>query len=264
MSALIKAVSYLRMSTGRQEKSIADQRTEVEQYAVANNYKVVREYCDEGISGSKSEERKGFQRLIADATERHDFQVILVWDQSRFSRFDPMEANYYWYLLDQAGVKLVTVTQGEIDWHSLAGWLTASIEQHGKAQVLRDNASSTTRALRKLKSEGKWISGAAYGYKLEGTESGKSLVLGDPDEVLIVKRIFEMRIAGYGVSHISAALNAEHIPSPMGKKWSAPGVSAILERRAYCGDAVIGQHSCGRYETIADEISIVLNAHEPI
>ena len=121
MSEGIKAVAYYRMSTDRQEKSIDDQKTEVVKYAAANGYKIIREYRDDGISGSKSDERKDFQRLIADATERGDFRAVLCWDQDRFSRFDPLEANHYWYLLDQAGVKLATVTQGEVDWHSLGG-----------------------------------------------------------------------------------------------------------------------------------------------
>src|SRR5688572_442699 len=110
MPAFIPAVAYYRMSSDRQETSIAHQRTSVEHYARENGYKLLREYADEGISGWKSGERLAFQRLIEEA-KAGDFQAVLCWDQDRFSRFDPLEANHYWYLLDRAGVKLATVAQ---------------------------------------------------------------------------------------------------------------------------------------------------------
>ena len=88
MSNLIPAVAYYRMSSDKQEASIEDQQTAVMQYAADNGYRIIRDYRDEGISGWKSEQRKGFQKLIADATDRGDFQAVLCWDQDRFSRFD--------------------------------------------------------------------------------------------------------------------------------------------------------------------------------
>ena len=59
----ITAVAYYRMSSDKQEASIGDQRTAVEKYARERGYRILREYVDEGISGWKSEQRKGFQRL---------------------------------------------------------------------------------------------------------------------------------------------------------------------------------------------------------
>ena len=42
MAATIPAVAYYRMSSDKQETSIANQRTAVEQYAVNREYRVVR------------------------------------------------------------------------------------------------------------------------------------------------------------------------------------------------------------------------------
>src|SRR5262245_44187510 len=108
-TTLVPAVGYLRMSSMKQDTSIPAQRVEVERYAEAHGYQILRWYTDEGISGSESDRRDGFQRLMQDASTKQDFQVILCWDQDRFSRFDQMEANYYWYLLRKAGVQIVTV-----------------------------------------------------------------------------------------------------------------------------------------------------------
>ena len=45
----VPAVAYLRRSTSRQEKSLVDQRTEIEQYAAANGYHILRWFQDDGI-----------------------------------------------------------------------------------------------------------------------------------------------------------------------------------------------------------------------
>jgi len=50
-NGLVPAVIYLRMSNSVQEKSIPEQRIEVERYAADNGYRIVREYVDEAISG---------------------------------------------------------------------------------------------------------------------------------------------------------------------------------------------------------------------
>ena len=54
MASKINAVAYYRMSSDKQEYSIADQRTAVVKYAADNGYKITREYVDEAISGSTS------------------------------------------------------------------------------------------------------------------------------------------------------------------------------------------------------------------
>src|SRR5687768_7427340 len=106
-NTLIPVCSYLRMSSDKQEASISDQRKEVAAYCARHGYRIVREYIDEGISGWKGKERHGFQQLIADAPGG-EFQAVICWDQSRFSRFDPMEANYFWHILRREKVRIET------------------------------------------------------------------------------------------------------------------------------------------------------------
>jgi DNA invertase Pin-like site-specific DNA recombinase len=120
--ALIPAAIYLRMSSDEQTCSIPAQRTAVQEYAEKNGYEIVAEYADSAISGWKSDERKEFKRLIQDA-DGGKFKAVLVWDQDRFSRFEVLEANHYWYLLDRAGVHLASVAQGRINFADLGEWL---------------------------------------------------------------------------------------------------------------------------------------------
>ena len=216
MSSRIPAVGYIRMSSDKQEASPAQQRQAIEQTA-GTKYQVIRWYQDDGISGAESEKREAFQRLVLEANSRNDFQAVLCWDQDRFSRFDPMEANYYWHILSKAGVKIVTTTQGELDFADLAGWLAASVTQYGKAQYLRDLSHNVLRGRLSRAKEGRWTGNRApYGYSL----SDGILTLGDPEKVDAVKWIFDQYAnTDTSLQDLAEQLNQKEVPSPAGKPW---------------------------------------------
>ena len=67
---------------------------------------IVRTYADEGKSGLRLEGRDQLQRLIADVESGGaDFQVVLVYDVSRWGRFqDADESAYYEYVCKRAGI----------------------------------------------------------------------------------------------------------------------------------------------------------------
>src|SRR3990167_7321456 len=105
------AAAYLRMSTDHQDTSLDIQEAALNKYALSNNIEIVASYKDEGISGDASS-REDFDRLINDAQAGQSWDLVLCFDQDRFSRFPPLKANHYWYLLDEAGIELETVKDG--------------------------------------------------------------------------------------------------------------------------------------------------------
>lgn len=254
LANLIRAVMYLRMSSDKQDKSIPAQRAEIERYAKAHGYQIVREYVDHGISGDESLKRLEFNRLIADAQEKKDFEVIIVWDQDRFSRFDPMEANYYWFLLRQAGVGIVTVAHGPLDFAELGGWLSASVNQHGKHQYLRDLSRNVLRGKLAKAMRGKWVHKAApYGYQIVMDGDLVAAVDGTAD---VVRRLFE-RYASMDVSlfDMAAELNGKGLPSPGGKgvPWKTSAVRTILRREIYAtGRAMQFTTRKGKFYSVAN------------
>src|ERR1043166_1992755 len=101
---LIPAVLYLRMSSDEQCASIEQQRRELIPFAAANGYTIIREYKDEGKSGSKEpEKREDFQRMLLDSNKRQ-FQAVLCWNTSRFARLDSIDAGFPAQILRSNGV----------------------------------------------------------------------------------------------------------------------------------------------------------------
>lgn len=87
-SMVLRAVEYVRMSTEHQQYSTENQCDKIREYASKRSLEIVRTYADQGKSGLRIDGREALQRLIHDVTSgMADFQVILVYDVSRWGRF---------------------------------------------------------------------------------------------------------------------------------------------------------------------------------
>jgi DNA invertase Pin-like site-specific DNA recombinase len=252
---LIPAVSYLRRSSDSksQEASIPAQRATVQKYAVDKGYRIVREYVDDAVSGDDTENREAFLRMVSDARELRDFEVILCWDQDRFGRFDPLEAGYYIHPLRQLGVCLVTVAQGRIDWENFEGRLLYTVAQEGKHAFLRDLSRNVVRGKLQAAEQGGWLGRRPYAYRIEGPKYRKQLVIDDMAQVRVVQRIFKEFVEeGRSMNNIAQRLNAEGYVSPHGtvNGWRYDSVKAILENPAYAGDYVGLRTSNAKYHRV--------------
>lgn len=270
----VLAVAYLRRSTSRQEKSLEDQRKEIEQYAAANGYIIVRWYVDDGISGDATECRDGFLALHKTACNGRDFDVILVWDQDRFGRFDSMEAGYWIHPLRKAGVRLVSVTEGPINWDDFTGRVMYSIKQEGKHQFLRDLSRNVSRGQISNAQRGLLCGQAApYGYdrmlidetgthrqRIRNGEQfskprGWRTTLAPSDDavkVATVKWLFETYAdMDTGLRNLASQLNARGIPGPTGGPWYAASIKAIFENQNYTGTFTWAKRREGKYHSVA-------------
>jgi len=109
---LVKAVGYARRSTDTQERSIPDQKAYVARWAGEHGYTVLRWFIDDAISGTSTKGREAFERLIHEAENGRDFDAILCYDISRFSRGGTNETGYYLYRLQQVGVQVTFCADG--------------------------------------------------------------------------------------------------------------------------------------------------------
>jgi DNA invertase Pin-like site-specific DNA recombinase len=102
----IRAAEYVRMSAEHQQYSTLNQADVIREYAERRGFEIVKTYADEGKSGLNVAGRESLRRLLSDVQEsRADFDVILVYDVSRWGRFqDADESAYYEYLCKRAGI----------------------------------------------------------------------------------------------------------------------------------------------------------------
>ena len=104
--ATVRAAQYVRMSTEHQQYSTENQADAIRQYAEQRGIEIVRTYADEGKSGLRIDGRDALKQLIEDVESgTADFNVILVYDVSRWGRFqDADESAYYEYICKRAGI----------------------------------------------------------------------------------------------------------------------------------------------------------------
>ena len=105
----LRAAQYVRMSTDHQKYSTENQADAIAAYAARRNLTIVRTYADEGRSGLRLDGRDALKKLINDVRGgRTDFGVILVFDVSRWGRFqDADESAYYEFICKEAGIKVL-------------------------------------------------------------------------------------------------------------------------------------------------------------
>jgi len=105
---MFRAVQYVRMSTDHQQHSSENQADKIKEYAEAHGMEIVRTYADEGKSGLSVDGRASLKKLIADIKAGNvDFNVILVYDVSRWGRIQDMdESAYYESICHRAGIQV--------------------------------------------------------------------------------------------------------------------------------------------------------------
>jgi DNA invertase Pin-like site-specific DNA recombinase len=122
VSVLRRAAQYVRMSTDHQEYSIQGQKEAIAEYVLNYDLQIVRTYTDEHKSGLTIKRRPALKRLISDVQEgRADFEIIVVFDVSRWGRFqDADESAYYKIICKAAGVSVVYCTEPLIMMEALS------------------------------------------------------------------------------------------------------------------------------------------------
>lgn len=276
----IPVVAYYRMSTAQQDTSIDQQRREVEKYATARGFRIIREYIDEAISGDNTEKRVQFLKMLSDAADGK-FEKVVCWDQERFGRFDSLEAGKWLSPMLDSEVGLTTVSQGDIDFETFAGRLVYTVNQEGKNAFLKTLSDNVCRKFHQMASDGLVPSGvAAYGYDrayidAQGNEVARArrteespvklrrttvrLVPGDPEEVRWVKWLFETYAnQDVGMTYLRDHLNAHNVPTPRyGKHWTIPSIHKMLSNERYCGDLTYGRVRAGRHNYVTKSRGVV-------
>jgi len=141
--ATCNAVAYLRRSDKSQEESFVIQKEMAQQFAEAQQIDIQQWYVDDGISGGK-ENRPEFQRMLADAQDGM-FDTLICRNQSRFGRLPHRTSAKIMAELDAAGVRILTIEDGELDVNDLGGFIKTAVDAHSNRKYFTDLSKATLR-----------------------------------------------------------------------------------------------------------------------
>jgi DNA invertase Pin-like site-specific DNA recombinase len=104
---------YVRASTEHQNYSTRHQEAALRDYATNHRFEVCKIYRDEGRSGLTLGGRIGLLQLLSDVQSgKADFRGVLVYDVSRWGRFQDIdESAYYEYACRKSGIDVVYCTE---------------------------------------------------------------------------------------------------------------------------------------------------------
>jgi DNA invertase Pin-like site-specific DNA recombinase len=128
-----RAAQYVRMSTDHQQYSTDNQADKINEYAEKRGIEIIKTYADDGKSGLSIGGRAALQQLIADVeTGAADFNVILVYDVSRWGRFqDADESAYYEYICKRAGIQVAYCAEQFENDGSPVSTIVKGVKRHG-------------------------------------------------------------------------------------------------------------------------------------
>jgi len=142
---LLHAAQYVRMSTERQCYSTRNQVDAIAQYARIHGIVIVRTFADEGKSGLNLDGRAGLLNLFSVVQNGlADFEAILVYDVSRWGRFQDVDESGYWeYVCKRAGVMVHYCAEPFINDGSFTSVILKTLKRTMAAEYSRELSEKT-------------------------------------------------------------------------------------------------------------------------
>jgi len=232
----LRVAAYCRVSTHMEE-----QKTSLQTQLAFYNYKIISTpnwelagiYVDEGLSGTSTDRRDSFNRLIKDA-QKGKIDMIITKSVSRFSRnvLDVLETVK---LLNELKPPVPVYFEKEKIYSDdkSAGMLLSLMAVSAQDQVLA-LANNISWGLQNLAKRGIITRRTdMYGYTID--EDGSWYIV--EDEAKVVREIFRLYLNGSDTSDIIIYLNSKGIKSPKGVDyWDPNTIKAMLKNEKYIGD----------------------------
>ena len=199
------------------------------------DWEFVKVYTDEGISGTDTKHRDGFNEMIKDALDGR-IDLIVTKSVSRFAR-NTVDSLTTIRKLKDKGCECYFEKENIWTFDS-KGELLITIMSSLAQEESRSISENVTWGQRKRFADGK----VSMPYKrFLGYEKGKN---GQPvinkKEAETVRLIYKLFLQGKTAAGICKHLMEQGIPTPTGKtKWSQTTVMSILQNEKYKGDALL-------------------------
>lgn len=235
-----RTAGYARVSTDKDEQ-FTSYEAQVDYYTQFikshADWDFVKVYTDEGISGLDTKKRDGFNEMIGDALSGA-IDLIITKSVSRFARNTVDSLSTIRKLKDK-GVE-VYFEKENIWTFDGKGELLLTIMSSLAQEESRSISENVTWGQRKRFSDGK----VSLPYKQflgydRGEKKDDPPVI-NPEQAVIVRRIYRSFMEGKTVGMIARELTTEGVPTPAGKKeWRASTIKSILQNEKYRGSALL-------------------------
>ncbi len=249
----IRVVFYGRVSTEHDEQLLAFENQK-DWYERELDYhknqwelaKPIPTYLDEGVTGTTVEGRNGFKKMIHDAKNSDDFDMVVTREMSRFAR-NTEQALKYVRELKEAGVAVYFVQDNintMLDDNRLKFVLAAGVAEEESIKISKRVLAGQDIA---RKNKILYGNGNVLGYDRvrKRSDTDKRNAIGDKSvptfeineaQADTVRRIFDLYLQGNGVKKIKIALEKEHRLTASGNTiWHESTISRILDNPMYIG-----------------------------
>ncbi len=222
------AVIYARFSSHAQnEQSIEGQLKECYAFAERSGLRIVHEYIDRALTGT-TDKRPEFLQMIEDS-KRKGFQFVVVYQLDRFAR-NRYDSATYKAKLKKNGVRVLSAKENITD--DASGILIEGVLESMAEYYSAELSQKIKRGIAISASKCKFFGGSVpLGYKVN---EQKDFII-DEDTAPIVRKLFEMFVAGYNYADLIRYLNERGIPTSTGGKWNKSSFHRIFSNRRYLG-----------------------------
>ena len=281
-----KVGMYIRLSREdgdkQESESIGNQRMILQRYIAENNLCLVKEYVDDGVSGTTFD-RPSFNELLQDI-ENKSINMVITKDLSRLGR-DYIKTGYYIEdFFPKNNIRYVAVNDGVDTYIDSTNNDITPFKAIMNDMYAKDISKKIRCVLKEKQRQGEYMcSIPAYGYMRHPSIKNKLVV----DEKVrgVVERIFDMYASGHGSVEIVNFLNSNGYLSPSGYRktgivqyvsedmnysWNEVTLCNMLKNEVYIGNTVQNKKSVISYKvkkirTVEKNKQIrVNNTHEAI
>ena len=213
----MKCFTYLRTSgdDGKEKAGLPVQRAACAAFAEKNDYQVIAEYSDDGVTGKLAMHARPQGKLLITALLAEDVKTVLCYDAKRIGRTQPAFWSFIGLCRD-SGVTVIDAAGTDLSGSVMGG-------VNGMLAELDRDATVARLAAGKAYWRGK--------KRVEGRHPYGSHPLREYDgERAVVDRIQALKIAGASRYGIAKTLNAEGIKTRYGCHFTVTAITNILRR----------------------------------
>src|ERR1700710_1684184 len=254
------------MSTDLQKYSTENQLDTIRRYAEQRGYTIVRVFEDSGRSGLRMDGRDGLKSLMLEVQSgAADFQAILVYDVSRWGRFqDADEGAYHEHVCSRAGIRVHYCGEQFDNDGSIGSILPKNVKRVMAGGTKRETTGKEFAGQCRHIEHGFRQGGpAGFGLRRLLIDEGRNpkgelgrgdrkslqtdrvvLTPGPQQEIEHVHSIYSMFVEeGKSEREISLELNRRGILSDLGRPWTRASIHQILTNEKYIGNNIFNRVS---------------------